>query len=348
MTNTAFEQPTDELPRDRWGRPLVIPPEGGKPVPYTRCTTYVGCLEDTYNLGLWQQRMVATGLAQRPDLLLQVSSLGMQPTKGTPDYKKWRAGMDEACGAAREAAAASSAATIGTALHALTERLDRGLDVGIIPDSYKPHLAAYEQATATFEAVHIEQFTVNDDLKIGGTPDRILKIDGHDKLVVGDLKTGDTEYGIGKMCMQLSVYAHSLVYHPATGQRAPLGDVDLDRGLIIALNATTGQCELKWIDLAAGWDAVQLATQVRAWRARKGLATPYQPTTDAPPATPAVQPAAMAGDAEAALIVAIKSATNADELVQLWTAAGNRWTDQHTALAAERKAQLQTPTQATA
>ena len=29
------------VPRDRYDRPLIRPPDDGKPVPYTRCTTYV-------------------------------------------------------------------------------------------------------------------------------------------------------------------------------------------------------------------------------------------------------------------------------------------------------------------
>src|SRR5689334_2925212 len=69
-----FTTPAPQVPRDRWQRPLVVPPKGGKPVAYTRCTTFVGCLEDTFNLSRWQQRMVALGLNDRPDLLLAVAA----------------------------------------------------------------------------------------------------------------------------------------------------------------------------------------------------------------------------------------------------------------------------------
>ena len=37
-----------EVPRDRFGRPLLIPPHGGKPIPYTRCTTSIRRADDTY------------------------------------------------------------------------------------------------------------------------------------------------------------------------------------------------------------------------------------------------------------------------------------------------------------
>lgn len=40
-----------ELPRDRFGRPMVMPPSGkGKRIPYRRCTTFVGCLDDMNGL----------------------------------------------------------------------------------------------------------------------------------------------------------------------------------------------------------------------------------------------------------------------------------------------------------
>ena len=63
-----------EIPRDHFGRPLVIPPGGGKPVPYRRCTTFIDVLADRFNLELWKQRQVAVGLSRRPDLLLMASS----------------------------------------------------------------------------------------------------------------------------------------------------------------------------------------------------------------------------------------------------------------------------------
>jgi hypothetical protein len=69
-----FSTPPVEIARDHWGRPMVVPPGGGKATPYTRCTTFVGVLEDTYNLSRWQQRMVAIGLNDRPDLAIAVSA----------------------------------------------------------------------------------------------------------------------------------------------------------------------------------------------------------------------------------------------------------------------------------
>ena len=63
-----------EVPRDRYGRPMIVPPKGGKPVPYTRTTTVAGSLDDGTALVAWKLRMAAAGLTLRPDLLLAASA----------------------------------------------------------------------------------------------------------------------------------------------------------------------------------------------------------------------------------------------------------------------------------
>lgn len=251
--------PAPGIDRDRWGRPLVTPPGGGKPVGYTRATTFAGTLEDTYNLGKWQQRMTAIGLSQRPDLMLAVAAHNEDKTK-----------MDEVCESALEAAKASSAATIGTALHALCERMDRDLDLGVVPTAYIADLAAYKEATADLVPLQIESFTVVDDLQVGGTPDRVVVLpDG--RVVIADIKTGSIEWGIGKIALQLALYAHGELYDIATGERSDLGPVDPDIAVIIHLPAGQGYCELVEVDIAAGWAATPLVKQVRDWRKRKNL-----------------------------------------------------------------------------
>lgn len=333
-----------EIQRDNWGRPLVLLPDLSERVPYTRCTTYVGPLEDQFALGKWQQRKVAEGLATRPDLLLWVNSLGPEPPHREADaLDRWKKAMDTACEDAIEAARAHAAATIGSALHKLTERIDRGEDVGRVPEQYRPHMVAYLAATAHLHPVHIEQFSVLDELRIGGTPDRVVTIDGEDGLFIADIKTGTLNFGVGKMCMQLAVYAHSVPYDPATDQRHPYTQpVHQDRGLIIGLSGETGLVELRWVDLAAGWEAVQLATQVRAWRSRKALSRLASQVIAVPPVEVPVPVPELPPAAEAALLVAIDQATSTDELVELWRAAQVRgvWTVEHTARAAARKAVL--------
>lgn len=247
-----------DIPRDRWGRPLIVPPiGGGKPVPYQRCTTFIDVLSDRHNLEAWLQRQVAIGLARRPDLLLKVSSAGENKSV-----------LDDACEAAKEAAGATVKSTIGTALHALTEQLDRG-EAPSIPVAHQNDVFAYLMATCDFVKRDIEVFVVHDGLEVGGTFDRIL-VDKAGEAFVADLKTGSIEYDAAKITMQLTVYANSERYDLATGARSPL-NVSKTRGLVIHMPAGQGTCEIYEADLVRGLVGVQLAAEVRAWRKQKGL-----------------------------------------------------------------------------
>lgn len=333
MTVTQWKQVT--IPRDKpWKRPLIIPPflneiearQAGL-VPYTRATTFISVLENTYNLQRWKMRKVAEGLSQRPDLLLLVNSLGLQP-EDDDEYKEWRNKMDELCEQALEAAESSAPANIGTALHAFTDRIDRGQPLGRVPKEYQRHLKAYEAATADLTAVHIERFLVNDQYQIGGTPDRISMLDGHEKMIITDTKSGDKlSYGMAKIAMQLAVYANSQFYDPSSGQRAYIPNIDLERGLVIALNAKRGDCQLHWIDLRQGWEGVQLASSVREWQKRKDFHSPYQPRD-------------LVAEAHSRLIGGIAAATTEQELIDLWTISGKAWLPEHTEMARTRKQQI--------
>lgn len=245
-----------EVPRDRFGRPLVIPPGGGKPVSYRRCTTFIDVLADHYQLGAWKQRQVVLGLTKRPDLVLKASV-----SKGSKDI------LDKVCESAMEAAGSSAKATIGTALHQLTEQIDRG-EKPDIPESAQADIAAYRSITSMWTMREIEVFVVNDALKVAGTFDRVLALG--ELAWIADLKTGGIEWDASKIAMQLAVYANSERYNPETGERTPLG-VDRKRGIVIHLPAGEGACFFKWANLEAGWEGVQLASEVWAWRARKGL-----------------------------------------------------------------------------
>ncbi len=242
--------------RDHFGRPLIIPPDGGKPVPYRRCTTFIDVLGDRSNLERWKQRQTAVGLSLRSDLLLRVAT-----------SKKDNKALDKLCEDALKAAGSESSANIGTAIHSLTEQIDRG-ETPEIPEAWAKDIQAYIQATKHFVMRSIEVFVVNDDLKVGGTFDRIV---GHQGIgYVADLKTGSIAFDAGKIAMQLAVYAHSQIYNIETGERTPLGAYD-QQGFVIHLPQGEGKCQVLEADLVEGWKGAQLAADVWAWRAKKGF-----------------------------------------------------------------------------
>jgi len=239
---------------------MIVPPKGGKPVAYTRTTTVAGSLDDGTALVAWKLRMAATGLTLRPDLLLAASAA-----------REDKLEMDKLVEDSMEAAGATRQATIGTAIHALTEKLDRGQDLGPIPEDYVADIQAYAEATKNFTNIHIEQFCVLDKYKIAGTPDRIVEYKG--EKFISDLKTGSISYP-NKIAMQLSVYANGLPYDPATATRGSWGDINTERGIIVHLPAGSGECTLHFVDIKEGWKGIQLAMKVRAFRdTKKNLVT---------------------------------------------------------------------------
>lgn len=270
MTDTVFATPAAQVERDHWGRPRILKPDGsGKTVPYTRATTLAGTLDDLYGLMSWKQRQTAIGLAARDDLLLAVKA-------ADPDDKKH---LNSICEQAMEAAESSAAATTGTALHSLSERLDLGVALPTVPEEHAKALQAYIAATDHLEVVEydghpaVEQFLVCDEIQAAGTADRIVRVPDMDQPVIADLKTGRIDYGALKIAMQLAIYAHGQRYDIATGERTPI-DVDLRNALIIHLPAGARSCRLWWVDIGAGWEAVQHALIVRDWRKRKNLTSP--------------------------------------------------------------------------
>lgn len=317
--------PGKHLERDRWGRPLIVPPEGGKPVPYTRATTIAGTLDDLNGLMGWKQRMTAIGVTDRADLQIAIAA-------HRDDKKR----MGQIVNEAMDAAAASAAATTGTALHAFTEHIDTtGQIPDHVPPAFLPDLAAYQEAVSALTPVHIEQTCVVDRLRVAGTPDRIVEYQG--ELFVADVKTGSIDFP-GKIALQLALYANAVRYDAQTGERHPWDParpVNKDRAIIIHLPAGTGTCELRWVDIARGSQGVDLAMKVREWRSQARTLT-----SEFIPAPLTAVEAGTARETAAALTLAIEAARSVKELEDLWANNQATWTDTHTAAAAARKTSL--------
>lgn len=259
MTQVQFQQPDNgkhggdpNIPRDGRGRPLIQPPGGGKPVAYTRATTFISALGDTTHLTNWKLRLAVHGLASRPDLIERA-----QQAEG--DKKL----LNQIATDALDHAGQYDKAKLGTRIHEATEAYDRGDPV---PDlgEYKPDLDAYATAMLPFKIIEVEQFRVVDELQVGGTCDRVVEHNG--QRYIADIKTGSL-YDPGAFAQQLAVYSRGIPYDYATGQRTPdEKPVSTTHGLLIHLPAGEGTCSLFWLNLDTGWQAVQLSHQVRQYR----------------------------------------------------------------------------------
>lgn len=278
MTTIELPDPPAETRRDRWGRYLVVPPEGGKPAGYSRATTVAKALDDTSALMNWGKRMVALGLVARPDILAMVAATDKDDRKT----------LDGHCERASEAGGATARRDLGTAIHKLVERkiADPTWEV---PDLYAADVASIITAVdvSGFDIVteYSEIVVVMDRYQIGGTADLILRRRTDKQLVVADIKTGSSvKYGALAWAIQLAVYARAdAIYEQGPSKdgsedrRVPMPEnIDHTTGLILHCEPGSGRCDVHQIDIARGAQALDVAMSVRAWRREKDLLTPFK------------------------------------------------------------------------
>lgn len=258
--------PTDQVRRDRWGRYLVLAPDGTKPVGYTRATTIAKALDDQGGLMNWRSRMVLLGVAQRPDLL------ALAATTDPTDKKE----LDSICERAAEAGGATVRRDLGTALHGMLHR--RWLDPNFIaPEPYNADVeavvAAIEKAgLKVADGLH-ERIVVNDNYQIAGTFDLILQ-DSFGTNYIADIKTGSSvEFGSLSFAIQLAIYANADALYTqgaakdgSEDRRDPMPTVSQTEAFILHVEPASGVCNVHVLDLQVGLQALELAMQVRQMR----------------------------------------------------------------------------------
>ncbi|MGL5825571.1 MAG: hypothetical protein ACRCYU_12285 [Nocardioides sp.] len=243
--------------------------QGAKAAKYSRTTTYIDVLEDKSNVAKWLVRMTALGLHASPELVAKVGEVDDPNGEG-------REALQKLCTEAQERANSDLKAITGTALHEVTEELDRGnLDV-FVPEDFAASIEAYRIVTMDCEMLGIEEFAVQDELRVAGTLDRGLKVYGElaarmavpeGTAMIGDLKSGRIDYGFGKIVMQLAMYSRMQRYDPVTWERSPLlfdgTPVSTSVGALIHMPSDGTHAAVYKLDLDRGWADVQLARQVR-------------------------------------------------------------------------------------
>ena len=256
-----------DFTRDRWGRPLIIPADGGKAIAYGRFSSHGSVLEDKFALEKWKIRTSAIGLTKRSDLYAQLAACAPEDTKR----------LDEIMSQALEAGGGSVGANLGTALHEFTQRVDLGeITVDEISEPWRTDVQAYldtmkaNNLTVIPELVEVN--LVNDMLELAGTADRFFR---HPELgvICADIKTGKQ---ISKnplaYAVQLSAYAHSMLYDIETGKRKRIHeDLILHVGYIIHIPANQGRCDIYEVDMLNAMEAARLARTVKQWQKRTDL-----------------------------------------------------------------------------
>ena len=269
--SSHFDKKPGEPDRDRWGRYMLPDPVTGEKRAWTRVTTVANLLSDTYNLELWKQRMVALGLASRPDLLALV--------KTTKDKRK----LNRIVGDAFEAGNVEQRANIGTAIHAATELMDRGEDWDI-QAPYDRDVEAYAEKMDELEIYvvdgWVERIVLNPELEVAGTLDRLVINEAWARPRVADIKTGATvHFSVLDHAIQQAMYANAThVWDPELEELVPMPDVDKRSALILHVPAGEGKCEVHDLDIEQGLAGARVALEIRRMRkAAEKMSVKYNP-----------------------------------------------------------------------
>lgn len=260
------------------GAPMVKRPDGsGRWDRYSRPSAWGEDLDEQSALVNWRIDRAIEGVARDPALRATIAAnLGIKE------------GAEERRNLAINRGRGDQDADIGTALHAMSHRIERGDDF-VCPPPYDADMAAYLSALdrAGLVSRHIECHLCSDEWRAAGTADRIYEItrplltpDGRrievGQFVIGDLKTGKLkDYSIPSYVIQLAIYCDSVFYDVATDERSPLPDgLRTDWGLLVRMPAGTATVRLEWADLNVGREGAAIVRQVRSWRKRSDFIGP--------------------------------------------------------------------------
>jgi hypothetical protein len=346
------DTPSDGIKRDRWDRPLLLPaeqhPDGtckqcdkmrktgsaddGRHA-YTRASTLASYIENDTHITRWKLRYLARGMAIHVDQAILAACETYHTGFGMPDRdpenaasgRRLDAIIDEVLGRML----INQKADYGTAVHVATE-----------PDFFgftRDEIAADVQSyvdTCKRLAIRIagtEVFTANDTTMSAGTFDNLKWVDGYG-WVITDKKTS-SKVDSNHFAIQLAGYAHGEVYDPKTDTRQPLESltggerINRDVGLIFWIK--NGRTEIHELDLVSGWQGAQIAAQARDYQKSKHPGRVDQKIEE------------RVEKARATLAENLTAATNLGNLNALYRGYKHYWTDEHTAVAKARRAELE-------
>lgn len=259
--------------------------------PYGRASGHSKYLDDKSNLIEWAAAQAAVGVvldaAARSEVVALVNEFDKDPwNKGNENDGNGKDRLKKAVERARETAGSNVASTAGTEFHQLAEIVNAGRTPAVVQDHLVPLLTHYQEAVAPLEFLRMEGFVVQDDLKIAGSFDYLIRLPevrtfnkkskkwelhpASGQVVIGDLKTGkrDPDYPLSPT-VQKSIYANSVLYDQATGVRTELHpDMNRDWGLLVHFPIMTKDPKVRMylLDLKFGWQAAIVGDWVRLMR----------------------------------------------------------------------------------
>lgn len=255
MTTDGFVTIQQDFHRNSYGHPLIVPPGGDDPVPYARASTVKEALDNGKGLSIYEQRYVAMGVGQRPDL----AAIAAGATYGDT-------ALDDVIAAAKEVAGANIKANNGTAIHQFTDQPGHPH----IPEAMLPDVQAFHQLLADEHCtiLNTELQVVCDELKTAGKLDNIIHHPIYGNIVI-DKKTGRIHPH--SFAIQLAIYAHGRPYNVETFKRGKPLDVSHSVAAVAHIPFGKGTAEFVFLDIETGWEAAKHARYAYDYTKNKNL-----------------------------------------------------------------------------
>lgn len=250
---------------------------------HVRVTNFIKGLTDDFGLVQWQKRMVAQGLALRPDLIENVQNLAGENNSTA---------LDGICAMANKAAGGEDASNWGTHVHKQTEYADLGITEKRDPecaDRIQEYQEAIQAAGITIIPELIERKICHTGLSslVTGTFDRIVKLSDGTHAIL-DVKTGslDPESYCEKwlgIAAQMEIYRQAAAQHgvwnPQTKMWEPAPALRDDFAIVAHIPAKGTGCTLYEVPLEDGRHALGVLDALRTFRRRKPAIEEYTPRT---------------------------------------------------------------------
>lgn len=307
-------------------RYLLPDPETGARSNWARMTSITKILDDTYHLERWHRRNILIGMNRGTELRIQLRNA----LTGGEENSTLKRKLDDIADTAQEEAGSTRASEFGTAAHEWMEYVDHGLMLPFqVPELFRSHVVHYMEVLAQHCLTPLPEYTertvLNTFAQAAGKLDRIyMCADG--SLVLGDVKTSSTmDYNYLSWAMQLYGYQSSrymLSLNGKTWEPMPI----LNHNYAVVLHVPSDKPEHTAavpFDLAVGRQALELAVDVKAIRARAPKDVPNRWSLPIPSADTAQRHRA---------VYDLRTSTTLEELERVWSENQDVWTDGLTAL----------------
>jgi len=252
------------------GAPMVSDPNNpGKWLRYSRPSGYAKVLDNSFALNDWKISKAMIGVAGSRAMQAEVMAIKDGDREGMKLLRE----------KALDKGAANEAADMGTALHAMTARVEDQSDTWEPPEAYADDLRTYVEALDSYGLVSefVEVHMCNDSFRAAGTADRIYRTtkpllapDGTTvepgTLILGDLKTGaKLDFSLPGYCVQMALYADGVFYDVESNERRETPPLDKNWTILVHLPVGKAKCRMIWCSIDVGLRGALLAHDVKEW-----------------------------------------------------------------------------------